>query len=67
MGRGGWDKQAHNLPLLRHTYATLQLALGTDIYTLSKMLGHAHVATTAIYTDVINDKKREAANRISLR
>ena len=51
----------------RHTYATLQLALGTDIYTLSKMLGHAHVATTAIYTDVINDKKREAANRISLR
>ncbi|WP_207424951.1 site-specific integrase [Pedobacter sp. SYSU D00535] len=51
---------------LRHTYATLQLASGTDIYTVSKMLGHKNVKTTQIYTKVIDDKKKEAANRIKL-
>ena len=67
MGRGSRHQQAYYLSLLSPYIRNPATALGTDIYTLSKMLGHAHVATTAIYTDVINDKKREAANRISLR
>lgn len=50
----------------RHTYATLQLTAGTDIFTISKMLGHRSVKTTQIYTKVIDQKKRDAANRISL-
>jgi integrase len=50
----------------RHTYATLQLTLGTDIYTVSKLLGHKSMKTTAIYTKVIDKKKQEAANRIKL-
>ncbi len=51
----------------RHTYATLQLTLGTDLYTVSKMLGHKNISTTQIYAKIIDEKKREAANKISLK
>jgi integrase len=50
----------------RHTYATLQLAAGTDIYTVSKLLGHRELRTTQIYAKVIDSKKIEAANKINL-
>lgn len=50
----------------RHTNATLQLTMGTDLYTVSKMLGHKHLKTTQIYAKVIDSKKREAANKITL-
>lgn len=48
----------------RHTFATLQLSMDTDIYTVSKLLGHKHLKTTEIYTKVIDKRKIEAANRI---
>lgn len=50
----------------RHTYATLQLAGGTDIYTVSKMLGHTNVRTTQIYAKVVDEKKEKAANAIQI-
>lgn len=50
----------------RHTFATLQLANGTDIFTISKMLGHTKVETTQIYTKVVDQKKEIAADAIKI-
>lgn len=51
----------------RHTFATLQLANGTDIYTVSKMLGHTNVNTTQVYAKVIDEKKNKAAEAIKIK
>lgn len=50
----------------RHTYATLQLELGTDIYTVQHLLSHKNVSTTQIYLSHADPKSREAASRIKL-
>lgn len=38
----------------------------TDIYTMSKLLGHKELKTTQIYAKVIDEKKKEAASKIKL-
>lgn len=50
----------------RHTYATLQLQHGTDLYTVSKLLGHKNVSTTQIYGKVVDHTKQQAANKITV-
>ncbi len=50
----------------RHTFATLQLFNGTDIYTVSKMLGHKDLKTTQVYAKIVDEAKRKAANSIKL-
>lgn len=48
----------------RHTFAVMMLDLGTDIYTVSKLLGHRAVATTQIYAKVLDKNKQAAVSRI---
>lgn len=49
---------------IRHTFATMMLTLGVDIYTTSKLLGHSNVSTTQIYSKIVDEKKVEAVNKV---
>lgn len=48
----------------RHTFATMMLDLGTDIYTVSKLLGHRELSTTQIYACVLDKNKQAAVQSI---
>jgi Site-specific recombinase XerD len=68
---GNWVKQAGITKKItfhsaRHTFAVIQLTLGTDIYTVSKLLGHKKLETTQIYAKIIDQKKREAIEKMSV-
>lgn len=49
----------------RHTFASLQVELGTDLYTVMQLLAHKSVTTTQIYACHADPKRRETATRIS--
>lgn len=51
----------------RHTFATLAITKGVDIFTVSKALGHANVTTTQIYAKLVDEKKRELADKIDIK
>lgn len=44
----------------RHTFATMTLTSGTDLYTTSRLLGHADVVTTQVYGKIVDSKKQQA-------
>ena len=48
----------------RHTYATLLLTFGANLYTVSALLGHTDISTTQIYAKVVNEKKLAAVRSI---
>lgn len=49
----------------RHTFATLELTAGADLYTVSRLLGHTNIKTTQVYAKIIDRKKDEALHRLS--
>ncbi|WP_345256777.1 site-specific integrase [Flaviaesturariibacter amylovorans] len=50
----------------RHTNATLLLDEGVDLYVISKLLGHKDISSTSRYTQVLDHRRREAANKIKI-
>lgn len=51
--------------LARHTFATLSLALGIDLYTVCKLLGHKNIISTQVYAKIIDASKRQAIDRFN--
>ena len=50
----------------RHTFATLSLTYGVDLYTVSKMLGHKNINTTQVYAKIVNEKVNEAIKKLPI-
>lgn len=61
--RAGIDKKI-SFHCGRHTFAVMMLDLGTDIYTVSKLLGHRELTTTQIYAKVLDKNKQAAVQKI---
>lgn len=41
----------------RHTFATIGLTYGIDIYTMKELLGHSKIEMTQIYAKIVDQKK----------
>ena len=62
-----WAKDANvdknvTFHVSRHTFATMMLTAGVDIYTTSKLMGHTDISVTQIYAKIVDKKKEEAVN-----
>lgn len=65
-----WAKRAHitkhiTFHTARHSYATMALMAGVDLYTISKLLGHRNIRTTTIYAAVIDTARDKATDSVS--
>ena len=65
-----WEKNAGlqkhiSFHTSRHTFATLAITAGVDIYTVSKLCGHRSVHTTEIYLHIIDKTLQEGVDKIS--
>ena len=50
----------------RHSFASLLLENGVDIYTIKSLMGHTNVKTTQFYTHLVDAAKEKAANTLHI-
>lgn len=55
------DVRIHDL---RHTFASLAIKQGVDLYTVSKLLGHKNIATTTRYAHLEMNQLLKATNQV---
>lgn len=47
-----------------HTFGTMMMTVGADLYTTCKLMGHVDVRTTQIYAKIVDSKKIEAVDMV---
>ena len=57
------DVRLHDL---RHSYASRALALGENLSTIGKLLGHSKVETTGRYAHLVRDTEKVSAERVAV-